>query len=290
MSNEAAGCWYAGTSAEKLDHTKLICLWTVPRSCSTAFERSVMNRTDMEYVHHEPLSIPYYWGPKEKRGSKRYADEPERESFEEKLEEMKKSKEEAGNGQHVFSKDMAYYLTGPDGTVDEKLLEKVVDEIDVHTFLIKNPIRQVPSLHRMSTEETETIGWSEFDPKEVGYREMKVLMDAVQKKEGKVPVIVDADELLEDPSTVLESYCSAIGLPFEEERMLSWDSTDPEIQKKFRDWKGWHDHAIQSTGWGKANNGKRKKPLTPEAQEEVDEAIAAVQPIYQEMYEKRLKA
>jgi hypothetical protein len=271
------------------EESKLICLWTVPRSCSTVFERAVANRTDMEEVFHEPLGVPYYYGPKEERGSQRYADAEDRETFDEMLDEMKKSKEKANDGNHVFSKDMAYYLAGPDGSVDPKLLNKVVNAFDVHTFLIKNPIRQIPSLHRMSTEQTEETGWSTFDPREVGFNEIKVLVDAVAETTGKEPIIVDADELVANPRDVLESYCEAVGLPFEEERMLHWEAEDTATTKKFEEWKGWHDHALTSTGWGTPNNGARKQPIPPDAREEVGKAIADASPIYEELYENRLK-
>ena len=106
---------------------------------------------------------------------------------------------------------MAYYLCGPDGKIDPDLLQLVVETFDVHTFLIRDPSKQVSSLYKMSTEQEATTGWNTFDPKEVGYAEMKTLMDAVRIKEGgKPPVIVDADDLLADPEKTLRSYCEAI--------------------------------------------------------------------------------
>lgn len=117
---------------------KIVFLWTVFRACSTAFERSFGNRSDVSEYYHEPHSVPYYLGP-HPRVSKRYPDGEESQSFRDVIDMLKKAKAEAKPGQLVFAKDMSCYLRQHGGEIDEDHLNELIDLIDIHTFLIRDP-------------------------------------------------------------------------------------------------------------------------------------------------------
>ena len=206
-----------------------------------------MNRNDVFHTFHEPRAIPYYYGPLEERGSVRYIDHPVRMSQGDVTMSIKKIKEEAPAGSIVFIKDMAYYLCGPDGDIDDTLLKEVLDVIDINTFLIRNPTKQVSSLHKMSTTQQNKVGWESFNPSEIGYVELGLVHDAVINQ-GKTTVVVDADDILKSPKSTLMEYCERAGISFSD-HMLSWEPNEESIVKKFAEWGGWHDSAISSSGW-----------------------------------------
>ena len=58
------------------------------------------------------------------------------------------------------------------------------------------------------------------------------------------PLVVDADDLKDDPEGTINAYCRALGIPFLPES-LSWES---EHQEEWDIWKDWHTNAAQSTG------------------------------------------
>lgn len=60
--------------------------------------------------------------------------------------------------------------------------------------------------------------------------------------------VVDADDLLDNPSGIIEAFCNTVGIPFEP-GMLKWDNEkDHQVAKEaFEKWNGFHDDAIGST-------------------------------------------
>ena len=126
--------------------TKPIALWAVPRSLSTAFERSFVERDDIE-VLHEPFSASYYYG--EDRLSDRYSDvEPNAEyNYDRVLAEVL-----SPHGRRVFLKDMAYHAKGVMGP-------EFISNF-VNTFIVRDPKYVLSSLYRM---------WPDFILEETGY-------------------------------------------------------------------------------------------------------------------------
>lgn len=60
--------------------------------------------------------------------------------------------------------------------------------------------------------------------------------------------VIDADDLLDNPSGMIEHYCKSVGIPYEPE-MLKWDTEEHQSYAKetFEKWKGFHDDAINSS-------------------------------------------
>ena len=169
-------------------------LWTAPRSVSTAFERSIMELKDSK-IFHEPYALSYHFGPE--RQSPRYLSIPV--DLKASYSEMERMLSKEYDGVEIlFSKDMAYAVENN----FEKLSCKSLREFQ-HTFLIRNPRKAIPSLYKSSTNKQLT-GWDYFDPEEAGFRQLYELYHYVRKTFNVNPVVIDADDLLENPKETLE--------------------------------------------------------------------------------------
>ena len=90
--------------------SKLVFLWTAPRSCSSAFERSIMTLANT-CLMSEPFSQSYYFGPE--RESRRFeTQEVDPSSSYEAVARVILQQSASDNVDLVFIKDMAYSLRG----------------------------------------------------------------------------------------------------------------------------------------------------------------------------------
>jgi Sulfotransferase domain len=209
----------AGPSAFE---TKRVALWAVPRSVSSAFERSFIERDDT-LVLHEPFSHAYYHGPD--RRSDRFGDrEPEAAHAPATIVERTL---DVADVPILFIKDMAYQVlpfVGPDffGRI-------------TNTFLIRHPREALASLHRK---------WPDFDEEEAGYAAQAQLFDLVTGELGQDATVIDATDLRCQPEPLMRAYCEAIGVPFFESAM-SWESGPVDLLEP---WSEWHSEVEASTG------------------------------------------
>ena len=97
---------------------------------------------------------------------------------------------------------------------------------------------------------------------------------------GHKVTIVDADELLLDPSGVMEAYCESTGTMPYMDKMLTWEKGPvPEWDC----WAGWHDDALESTGIMKRNK-KSPNPDLSLLPQEVKDCYEEALRLYEEMY------
>ena len=152
------------------------------------------------------------------------------------------------------------------------------------TFLIRHPRSSIPSYYRCTIPPLDELtGFYSFMPSEAGYDELRRVFDylcsngqigprvaghpdlsgsanghnessnghhASNGETAKVDIcVVDADDLLDNPSGIIEAYCNSIGIDYHES-MLSWDTEEDHQQAKhaFEKWKGFHEDAIHSSG------------------------------------------
>ncbi|KAL8794186.1 MAG: hypothetical protein Q9195_003254 [Heterodermia aff. obscurata] len=150
------------------------------------------------------------------------------------------------------------------------------------TFLIRHPRSSVPSYYRCTVPPLDEVtGFYEFMPSEAGYAELRRIFDYLRSighvgphisgRESKTTAtnghtadneglanghpdnidvcVVDADDLLDDPSGIIEAYCKSVGLEYDS-KMLDWSTEEDHRQAKdaFKKWKGFHDDAINSSG------------------------------------------
>ena len=252
-----------------------VMLWTAPRCVSSAFERSIRTLNNSK-VFNEPLSNPYYFGPE--RRTMRFASLPidPNATYEATLQMLLAhypSKE------LVFSKDLAYSIKGMFNDVFSRGLDKFT-----HTFLIRRPERSIYSLYRKSTEMSNSYG--DFDPNEAGFQELYDLYDYVKNKMGYSPVVVDADDLLNDPDRMMNAYCTAIGIQYEES-MTTWEP-GPVPDWSESTWAmEWYAEVLQSSGFIRRN--KTAAPAVPkDLPDVVTKCILENQPPYEALYSVRL--
>jgi len=258
--------------------TQRIILWTAPRCVSTAFERSIMELENSK-IFHEPYSNCFYFGPE--RQSQRYQHQPP-DSKSTYRSVAKLIQKEYDGIDIVFSKDMAYCV---DGHFAEFLSEGFADV--KHTFLIRNPRKAIPSLHKASINKSLT-GWDHFDPIEAGFRQMYELYKFVIAELDPNPLIIDADDLLENPEDIMRSYCEGLGLKFNP-KILRWE---PGPVPDWDVWAGWHENALKSCGFAKRDLEKKEAAAKTHEEQElpglVEETIKRSMPFYQEMYNARV--
>ena len=136
------------------------------------------------------------------------------------------------------------------------------------TFLIRHPRFSIPSLYRCSVPPlVELTRFDDFDPIEAGYRETRLLFDFLRSKRRSTSTsdpgttgqevdevnsqgifVLDADDLMDNPSSAVEAFCAAVGYQYDPD-MLHWDSEERQkkAQEAFQRWPGWHEDALDST-------------------------------------------
>lgn len=204
---------------------QIIAFWVHPRSISTGFERIFIERKDFN-VLHEPFSGLYYVYEKRAVIPGENVDRNAPLSYPD-VKRWILSEAEKGP---VFFKDMCYHpfehvMQDPD------FLNKMTN-----TFLIREPEKTILSHCVMNPDVTS---------EEIGYETEYKLFMKVKEITGKTPVLIDADELEDDPHGVTRAYCDAVGIPFIPEAM-SWEGG--RHVKSWDSWKDWHVDATQSSG------------------------------------------
>jgi hypothetical protein len=195
--------------------TQPVFLWAVPRSVSTAFEKTFVESGQFEVIH-EPFTDCYYFG--EDRRSNRYGDAPERGSCSGPstcrwiLE---------GNGKRRFVKELCFQA---EPYVSREFLSKVTS-----TFIVRAPDVVLASLEGLKPDFTED---------EFGFTALERIWRQVCDLHRPPPIVVDGNQFRADPTLVLRAFCEEIGARYDES-MLRWDVG------KIRDWEP-HEVASQS--------------------------------------------
>src|SRR5210317_292562 len=180
---------------------KIIALWAVPRSTSTAFEWMMRQRGDLDCLH-EPFGEAWYQGedpfwPRFKAGEKTTKGL----TIESVWDDIQARAEKGP----VFLKDFPHYI-------NHMWTPEFLSHF-THAFLIRDPAKTISSIYNK---------WPDFDELEVGFPEQRALFDLLTALQGKPPPVIDSDDLLEDPDTMVATFCDAVGIPFLPEAM-SWE-------------------------------------------------------------------
>jgi hypothetical protein len=181
--------------------TLRIAMWSGPRNISTALMRSFENRGDCA-VWDEPLYSHYLKATE--------IDHPGREEIVAAHESDWRKVAAAcagpapGGAAAFYQKHMAHHLL-PE--IDRAWLAEVEN-----CFLIRDPAEVAASYAR--TRENPTLA-------DLGYVQQVEIFEMTQARTGRIPPVIDARDVLEDPRRILGQLCAALRLPFSE-RMLAW--------------------------------------------------------------------
>ena len=231
--------------------TRIIALWAVPRSTSTAFEWMMRQRGDLDCLH-EPFGEAWYQGeaplwPRWRPGDKTTPGLT--------LESVWFDIQARAAKGPVFLKDFPHYINH---MWDPAFLGRFT-----HAFLIRDPAKTITSIHDK---------WPDFDELEVGFPEQRALFDLLWALEGRPPPVIDSDDLLERPVEITRAFCDAVDLPFIEDA-LTWKPGGDPAAHSWWDGGSFHHNLAQSTG------------LTPQPRRyvELDDAPLRVRQVYRRM-------
>lgn len=230
---------------------RILALWATPRSVSTAFERMMIERAD-HTVFDEPFSAAYYFGPE------RVSDRFEGTLPGSRPDEILASLRSAAQVRPVFFKDMAAHAVP---YLDASDLRDFV-----HTILVRDPRRALPSLARR---------WPDFTMEEAGYAALRELFTRARDARGEPPVVLEAGALRTSPEGVLRAWCDAVGIDFLPDA-LCWE---PGMRPEWRLWREWYGTVAGSRGFHPAEETR-----PPEvADRRLAELIEECRPVYEEL-------
>lgn len=201
----------------------IVALWSVPRSRSTAFERMMMQRGDFK-VFHEPFSYLFYLKEQVGTAVGLNPDPNHPLDFPDILTMIKSEALKAP----VFFKDMSFYIIN---RADKGFLS-----LFENTFIIRDPAITLVSFYKFNPN---------FMMVEAGYAEQRKIFEMVMDITDKVPALVDAEDLVENPYGVVKGYCERVGIPFMPEA-LTWQAI---LRPEWKPWEVWHLDIAKSTGF-----------------------------------------
>ena len=242
---------------------KILALWAVPRSTSTAFEWMMRQRKDMT-CFHEPFGEAWYQG-ESPLWPRAFTDSLRTPGLT--LETVHNSlRKSAGNGPS-FSKDFPLYI--------KSIWSDDLFDLFSHSFLIRDPAKTITSMYNK---------WPDFHQDEVGFIEQRELFDRLCDYLGKAPPVLDSDDLLENPYGMVERWCNAVQISFLP-NALSWT---PGARNEVSWWDGGSFHANLRDSDG-LKPQKRKYIDISEAPDRVKQIYDIALPHYEHMYEQRLR-
>lgn len=127
----------------------------------------------------------------------------------------------------------------------------MLDEVDLgwmrevrNCFLIRNPIEVIASMAEFRDLET--------DPEEgarlVGIPQLERIYDIAFEIEDSPPLVIDANDLLADPTRILGAFCEATGLPFDPARKITWEPGKHQYDGAWAD--AWYQKVFDTTSLG----------------------------------------
>lgn len=231
-------------------------LWSAPRSRSTAFFRSVLQRGDLTALH-EPFCNVICFGETDGPGGRTFRSAGSLLAW--------LRGETDGTG--VFFKDTTDYRH-PEVLADRRFLGRAH-----HAFLIRAPEEIAASYYAL---------YPDMSLKAVGLESMHELYTAVRDAGGSA-VVLDSDDLAARPEATMKAYCASAGLPFLPEA-LTWEPGErPEWRRSAR----WHADAAASSGFQPRR--ARGYAHTAENSEHLARFAARHRPFYEALLAERLE-
>jgi hypothetical protein len=238
---------------------RILALWAVPRSVSTAFERMMRARGDFECLH-EPFVAYYYYGEDRVNDNYNEGIEPDPSHH---WSAIRDGILEAAESSPVFFKDMAYH---PRKCLSPEFLAPFDS-----TFLVRDPRRSLASLYNLQPN-------SSFE--EAGFEQQLRMMRMVHEMTGEPLVVIRSEDLKSDPQAATRRYCESVGIPFIAEA-LEWEEGAPS--QDWKPWERWHAEAMSSTGFETAEHEAVGED--PRLAKVPPEILARCEKIYEEMQE-----
>lgn len=125
-----------------------------------------------------------------------------------------------------------------------------------HVLLIRDPASMLASWNASSDVHNASA-----TSNEIGIIHLLTIYSdiASRPKSNNNVVILDSDDLEQDPSVVLSQLCNELQIPFSEE-MLHWNAGPRDCDGPWADW--WYSNVHKSSGWSSDIN-RRYKTIDP---------------------------
>lgn len=203
-----------------------LAMWSGPRNISTAMMRSFENRRDCSVVDE-----PFYAAYLKETG----------------LEHPMRSEVLAAQPTDP-GEIIAGLMRGPDDDAcvfyQKHMTQHMLPHIDlgwldrfVNCFLIRSPDEIIASYLQKRDEVSAA---------DLGLVRQFEIFEIVRNRTGRVPVVLDSNDVLKDPEVMLKRLCDAVGIPFVDE-MLAWP---PGARASDGVWAAhWYGSVEQSTGF-----------------------------------------
>ncbi|MGB0506607.1 MAG: hypothetical protein ACPGGK_10470, partial [Pikeienuella sp.] len=206
-------------------------LWCHPRSSSTAFERVMRERGDLDCLH-EPF-LYHYYVHKAVRHLPHFERKPGHPTS---YEEVKEHLLERATHGPVFFKDMAYYMA------EELLEDPAFAKRITHSFLVRDPAESILSYAKLDPEVTD---------EEIGIVAQWRLYSGLT--ELKIPsTIIQSAKFRQHPTEMMQAYWQAVGLDIKHDA-FEWDKTVPDGWDSVA---GWHGEVLSSGGIRPPESGR----------------------------------
>lgn len=219
-----------------LNHTIRICLWSGPRNISTALMYAFAQREDTLVVD-EPLYAHYLTST-----PARHYHPGAAEVIAAQDNDGARVIKEVILGTYVkpvvFFKNMTHHLVD----VDREFLNQTVNII-----LTRNPRDMLPSYIKQIEQPKIT---------DTGYPQQLELLRYLRES-GQNPLVVDSNEILENPPAKLEWLCKQIGITFTE-KMLNWPAGPRKEDGVWAPY--WYHNVHASTGFQPYQPREKKLP------------------------------
>ncbi|MBX6312077.1 MAG: HAD family hydrolase [Isosphaeraceae bacterium] len=172
---------------------------------------------------------------------------------------------EVPGGKAIFyQKHMAHHLLPH---IDRGWLGEVTN-----AFLIRHPREMLPSLDKHVPDPSL---------EDTGLPQQVEIFEMVRERTGRVPPVIDAKDVLQNPRGVLSRLCEALGVAFDE-AMLSWPPGRRETDGIWA--KYWYENVEKSTTF---------QPYTPKVEplnEHLQRLLARCLGYYETLYQHRITA
>lgn len=229
-----------------------IAMWSGPRNLSTAMMYAFASRQDC-VVMDEPFYAAYLKASEEVHPMQDEILASQHTNPEHVVQECMRPLPE---GKRLsYQKHMAHHFL-PDFPLD------FTDKLN-NVFLIRHPARVIASYH-----EKRALP----NLQDIGVEQQVAIFERQYLRSGKVPVVIDSDDLLTDPALGLEVLCDAIGIPFDC-AMLSWKPGGNPADGVWA--KHWYNAVWQSSGLTKT----KRKPV-PQLPASLQGVLAQSLPFY----------
>ncbi len=240
--------------------TKRVAMWSGPRTISTALMRSWENRPDCRVVD-EPFYACYLSETGLEHPCREeilHAQSADRDWVIQQLADV------APATNYFFQKHMTHHI--PRG-MDMRWCAHTR-----HFFLIRNPAEVIASYLDKMPSVTEDA---------LGIVRQSELFEVIEVLTGERPQVIDSNDVLQDPRSVLRQLCEQLEVPFLEECMLNWPAGKRDSDGVWA--PHWYQGVEKSTGF--ASHHPSQVQLSSEHQALADR----MQVYYQQLAQYRLE-